>query len=385
MFIAAGNGIRRVERFYMKRNETIQIFRGILCLYIVFGHALDGLRAFNPFGFLQVSVTPFFVMSGFLLALNSKPDNEPLNLKSCFASMKKRIARLYPLHVATAVFIFLLWAVRYWHGGIFWEQISDLSINLFLNILLLQSWFPKNAISLNSPAWYLSTAAFLYFAFPLIKKINYKFDRGALLFAIILLLRFFYVAAVLSVDFATNSELYSKWACYHFPLFRLTDFWIACLAGAFYMKNKDKLRLSNFASALGQLVAAVFGVAFFSIKLDAFPFWIRVFFKSDIVRLLLSVLWVYFFFEGKGFLRFLNVVPLVALGNISGFCYLIHCPVMEFQNAITAFLNVDLTKFNSLQLYAVFFAEFYATIALSLLWAFLGKRLASLSPRHAPA
>lgn len=362
----------------VKKKDSIQAFRALLCLSVIFLHVLQRLGAFNFILLLHVSITPFFVMSGFLLMLKSSRDDDSCSFLICWNSMKKRISRLYPLHALAAVFVFSLLALRFIHGGSLKENIADLSIKLFLNIFLIQAWFPKYAVSLNAPAWYLSAAAFLYFLFPLVKRVTYKFDKGGgrlLLVLLIFAFRFFWAALSMVIAEALDCESYSFALCYYFPIFRLSDFWLGCLAGLFYKERKDMLSLSNAKVCFLQILATVAGILFFSIKTGAFPFWAKAFFLSDIVRVVLSVVWVYFFMEGSGFARLLTLAPLVALGNLSGLCYMLHWPVaVEFLGAVADFLKIDFSKWNMFQLYIAAIAEFLLTVLASIVWSFLSKR-----------
>lgn len=347
---------------------------------VFFGHALGELELFNPIGYLYVSITPFFAMSGFLLMMRDRQDDEPCSLKACWLSMTKRISRLYLLHVLCVLLVLLIWAARYLHGHTLKENIGELSLQFAAGVLMLQSWSSKTAATLNGPAWYLSAAAFLYFVFPLVKKITCMFDgRGRWkILAFLLAARILWTAFVMKIA-GLELEFFKpwgavRWGCYFFPLFRLADFWLGCLAGLFYKENKEKLSLSNAKAGALQILSAAFGICFFCIKPDGFPFWVRVFFNAEIVRIFLASLWVYFFVEGKGLLRFLNIPPLVALGNLSGLTYLIHWPLIEVQMALKSFLKLDYSKWNLCAAYGVAFAELFATIIISILWVELNKR-----------
>ncbi len=368
-----------MEKSFSKKNNSIQALKGLLFLWIFFGHACFELSVSQLFSFLSVSVTPFFVISGFFLALRDSGEEASCSIKDCFLSMKKRISRLYPLHIATTLFIVLVHAARHIHGGVLMENLNEFFPELFFHIFLLQSWIPSYDIilSLNAPSWYLSTAAFLYFMFPAIRKALCKANKRDrfVIFIFLLLFRIIWAWAALSIETKSSLEYFSEWACYMCPLFRLSDFFIACLAGVFYKECKGKLALSNLSSAFLQIVTAAFGIFFFNINPATFPFWTRAFIRSDIIRLLLSVIWVYYFIEGKGLVRLFSIAPLVALGNVSGFAYLIHWPVVEIQRAARAFFDIDYSKWSLPQFYTLICVELVITIILSYLWLWFSKKI----------
>ena len=195
-----------------------------------------------------------------------------------------------------------------------------------------------------------------------------------LLCAAILTLRVLWTGASIKISNMIGSDYFATWACYFFPLFRLADFWVGCLAGRAYYENRERFSLSNFYAEAAQVAAAIFGLLFFSIKQKSECFLLQAFFDSQIVRILLSALWVYFFMEGKGLLRFAKVWPLVALGNISGFCYLIHWPVVQFQGTVRSFFNIKPSSWTPLLGWCVVLLELAFTILASVLWSFASKK-----------
>ena len=370
----------------LSKNQGVQVMRALLFMLVFFFHALGDLFRFNPKVVIfpmyvsGIGVTPFFVISGFLLMARQKMEEEKLSLKACLYSMIKSVARLYPLHILTTLVIFFIWAARYWHGGVLAERVKDnLLVPLFFHALLIQSWFSTDIVmKLNGPTWYLSTAAFLYFTFPVVKKLIQAFDGKKVFVLALAVLAFrFLLELVTRAAFAQHD--------FHevFPLFRVADFWIGCIAGNFYRENKEKLSLSNFKSFALQIAAALVCVALSFIDLKKLSFWPCVFFASNNVNLVLSAIWVYFFVEGKGLIRFATFKPLVVIGNLSGAAYVIHGMVMAMQNLAHSFFNLKYEEWSLPALYGVALAEFIATLVLSILWIEFSKKI--FNKRNAPA
>lgn len=320
-------------------------------------------------------------MSGFLLMLKDAQGDETSLFKACWASMKKRISRLYLLHALTTLFCFFLYVYIFWRvKGI--KGMVELFSALLLHLSLMQSWFPKFAVFFNGPSWYLSSVAFLYFVFPLIRKITLKATRLKRLMIVVSLFAFRILLASAAIKISSYDFEFFKpwgvklWSWYFFPLARLVDFWLGCIAGTFYKEYRDRARISNFLAALLQIALAALGFCFCSVNSENYSFTLRCFFESNIMRVLFAVLWCYFFMEENGLLRPLIVKPLVALGNISGYCYLIHGSVMLFKDAMPSFLKPNFSMLGAASRYVVALIELLATIILSLLWVELNKRIA---------
>jgi peptidoglycan/LPS O-acetylase OafA/YrhL len=114
-------------------------------------------------GYLAVGV--FFALSGFVLAYNySLAAAWPRVQIARFAIA--RFGRIYP---AYCVGLLLILPFTLQRTGIP-QQIKA----AVLNWTLLQSWFPYNALTWNSPGWSLSNEAFFYCCFPFIGLLLWK-------------------------------------------------------------------------------------------------------------------------------------------------------------------------------------------------------------------
>lgn len=110
----------------------------------------------------EISVDLFFVISGFVFThiyLGDHSQFPPINFRRFFVA---RMARLYPLHIATAIFIFLL-APYYSYAD--WPGNPADGYHLLLHSLFLQVSGLGEMLSLNRPTWSLSIEMFCYFWF----------------------------------------------------------------------------------------------------------------------------------------------------------------------------------------------------------------------------
>ncbi|MFE2053919.1 acyltransferase family protein [Streptomyces sp. NPDC059459] len=117
----------------------------------------SALLHITPLGSMAVSI--FFILSGFVLTWSARDED------SVPTFWRRRIAKIYPLHLATfgiaALIIFSL-SEPVLPGGSVWD-------GLVPNILLVQSWLPDATLtaSFNTPSWSLSCEIAFYLSFPL--------------------------------------------------------------------------------------------------------------------------------------------------------------------------------------------------------------------------
>jgi peptidoglycan/LPS O-acetylase OafA/YrhL len=107
------------------------------------------------FGQGAVGVSFFFLLSGFVLTWSARSGDRARQF------WRRRVAKVYPNHVVTAVAAVLALAA----GG---AALSVLAV--FGNLLLLQAWVPQENVyfGLNTPSWSLSCEMFFYLCFPLL-------------------------------------------------------------------------------------------------------------------------------------------------------------------------------------------------------------------------
>ena len=163
------------------------------------------------FGAGDVGVSFFFVLSGFVLAWSTPPATRAVRF------WRKRFARIYPLHLTTALLALAL-ALTLAPGTK--PDFAQLAANLSLT----QSWIPNVSFyqSVNPVSWSLACEAFFYFLFPLlIGPLRQLGSRGN---AIV-------VAGCLALEFlipALAHHLYPSipldFLLYFFPLERLPEF-----------------------------------------------------------------------------------------------------------------------------------------------------------------
>ena len=135
--------------------------RFFAAMAIVLWHSQTGYffqyGAFQPF-FPAGAVPLFFVLSGFVLTIGA---DKYWTWSDFFVA---RIARIWPAHVAALAFLILILLP----GSLaFFRSAQALGL-MAINGLLLQAWWPEQAVywSYNAPSWSVSCELFFYATFP---------------------------------------------------------------------------------------------------------------------------------------------------------------------------------------------------------------------------
>jgi peptidoglycan/LPS O-acetylase OafA/YrhL len=154
--VSSKNGVSEVR--------ALTGLRGVAALYVVFFHYFSPIRLTNPImcllghGYLAVDL--FFVLSGFVMALNyAGLFSQGIRGSAVRIFLSRRVARIYPLYLLTlliATGLVLIGCLNFTAGSLartFWP-----------NLLMVQNW--GNWESIATPAWSISTEWFAYMLFP---------------------------------------------------------------------------------------------------------------------------------------------------------------------------------------------------------------------------
>ena len=140
--------------------------RGVAAIYVMLFHYVLGLPFSNPgttflaHGYLAVDL--FFVLSGFVMALNYGHMFRAGLLRGSYVKfLGRRVARVYPLYFAMT----LVAGVLALTGNLDSVQ-EPVPFALMTNLLMVQSWGLTE--SLDSPAWSISAEWAAYLLFPAI-------------------------------------------------------------------------------------------------------------------------------------------------------------------------------------------------------------------------
>ncbi len=148
--------------------------RGAAAWLVVTYHFREALAPFVPAAVLAVAahgalaVDLFFVMSGFIIALNYRKEFQAEGMGAYGRFLLLRLARIYPLHLfMLGLFVLYVGAVSLAEHADKFERLGYLVASIFL----VQAWSPWVWLGWNDPAWSISTEMFAYLIFPLMAYI----------------------------------------------------------------------------------------------------------------------------------------------------------------------------------------------------------------------
>lgn len=315
------------------RLDQLTFSRFIAAIAVVIYHFGLEVYPFNlkelyPF-FKQgnIAVSYFFLLSGFIMIIAYHQYKKVAFL----AYIKNRFARIYPVYFL-ALLILLLFKLRYHNDGEFGD--------FFLNLVMIQSWFPGKALSFNFPAWSLGVEFFFYALFPLLFNRYYaQFSLKKLCFMVI---PFFIMSQLLF-----HWGMYSNWyhgypsksheLLFYFPPMHLSEFLIGNLAGLFFVKRWSTAK-KNYDFLILSFVCLLPAILYYNIYFE---------FHNGLLALVFIPLIVCISMN-EGILSKISAYkPLIFLGEISYGIYILQSPIFAWTKAILKDYNInnETTKF----------------------------------------
>ena len=318
------------------RLEQITFTRFLAAIGIVLFHFGTQTAPFNfqPTAFLftegNIGVSYFFILSGFIMVISySGKGTIPL-----VDYYRKRVARIYPLYLL-AILLFFAYFI-FVHGIIDYTAMG-------LNILLLQSWSPKYALSFNGPGWSLAVETLFYLLFPLL--FNTIYSKATLKRLVLPILAIWAVTqavfvAGLYAPFYQHAAI--KTMLSYFPLMHVSQFLMGNLAGLFFVKYQQELRGSYDVALLLLLAALILLLKYPPGKYPAGLLY------HDGLMALIFVPLILLLSANTGIItRVFRARPLIFLGEISYGVYILQRPVFVWSREMLAGLGITnaTTKF----------------------------------------
>lgn len=288
----------------------------------------------NYLHFGAIGVTTFVILSGFLMSYLHIGKFESLDFSKAKKFVLNRVIRIYPVYILTVIIMIPVSIIA------FKGKFIAFFVALFSNVFLIQDLFPLKAIylSFNSATWTLSCLFILWVCTPfflfLINKA--KLNKTKILLAICGI----YVLGIGLVSLFYNESGIGIWYFYASPFFRVIDYTIGMLLGAFVAKYSTERKINSCVYELIEIL---------SLALFIFAYCLRHVickgFLQDIWWLPFAAILIFTLSYQKGIIsKILSINLFEYLGKISFSFYLIHYPIIRYTMIITdKFLKVQHT------------------------------------------
>ncbi len=266
-------------------------------------------------------VTLFFVLSGFVLALNYVDGLRRPTAGGVYDYLVARFARVYPLYLLLLVYYMV--------------ELNAAGLGIdgwWRNALAIQAWHPEVAVaySFDPPSWSISVEFFLYACFPLLIPLAARLRgvRGILIASLVTIA----AMTALTAWFAFGGGGALPWEdpdsahrwLYRTPLTRLGDFTLGILAALLYLRVRERPSAIRLGLPL-TVGAAVLGVALMCWPDLLFTAW-----SWDLAYAIPAVVFIFGLAVVPASLpaRLLSRPSMVLLGEASYAFYLVHIPVL---------------------------------------------------------
>lgn len=292
-----------------------------------------------------IGVSFFFILSGFILALNYKEKilHKEISLKDFWVA---RIARIYPLHLIT-----LLYSIPFFIPELFRQPVLWIT-TFFSHLFLVQSFVPAEEVyfGFNAISWSIANELFYYLLFPLLIIFLYKFPKS-----LYLMLLFF---LIIPVCIYFTPKIYQIFLYSINPLVRIADF----ILGILLYKIFELKIFTNWFKKRTHATIVEFSTMLLLILFFSFHNQIPFGYRPAVFYWIPMMCMIYAFAHSAGFFSsILSRRSLVFLGEISFSFYMFHGLLMRTINAIVR--RIDF----SFNVYAQVLLIFLAIIGVSII------------------
>lgn len=318
--------------------DALTGLRAVAAAIIVAGHMRGTLGVPPEFlGWFQTEngVSFFFVLSGFILTYAHQGNIDSGERQRFYLA---RFARVWPLHVAGIVAIYLFIGSPTRLG-----TYDTLPFGV-MNLLLLQSWVPTFPVflSYNPVSWSLSVEAFFYALFPFIdvrKKSGMVVWVGVAMGLIVALIVLSKISG--SNPFVGGSSVPNvPGFMYANPAARLLEFVVGAALGRHWIARQSstprstiQVNTMQFAAVLAVLASYVLAKLVGDVVRDMGEREIGQWLRTTGVTLIPTAILIYAFAEGRGVLGVaLSSRLAVYLGRISFAVYIFHQTPLHYYN-----------------------------------------------------
>lgn len=214
--------------------KSLQSLRFVFALMIFFHHySFNGVALFDAGGTCGVSF--FIILSGFVMSIGYK--QRVLSPSFSYKEyLKRRFARLYPLHLLCLLCVIVCHGINY--------TLKDW-LALIPSLFLLQSWIPIKGVYFagNAVSWCLSDLFFFYAVFPFVIQSIAKCSVRTNTLILLTVISLYAFAVVVLPETLYHPMLYIS------PIFRIIDF----IIGVYLYEVFSRIITGEFVSKLNRL------------------------------------------------------------------------------------------------------------------------------------
>jgi peptidoglycan/LPS O-acetylase OafA/YrhL len=283
--------------------------RGVAALMVVLLH-VSWTNHFTQNAFIQygaIFVDFFFVLSGVVIShvypnINTKRDFQVF--------LKRRFARLYPLHIITLFSVAAGFVILYLFAPAIWQQaqklpeMDNLGIKFVLNLLFLNAHSLTNNNSFNGPSWSIGAEVTCYLIYGIILVLF--FEKKKLIYYLLVIASFTW--------FMFNDRSIVTYQ-YNWGFIRgVYGFFIGCLVYSLRFE-------SDFIPTKNIFIVSIFAVA--TLLLIGLHDYLGGRY-SFVFPILFGILLYLLLTPDPRISRFLSIAPLRFLGMLSYSIYMLH-------------------------------------------------------------
>jgi peptidoglycan/LPS O-acetylase OafA/YrhL len=253
----------------------------------------------------------FWCISGFIFFWKYGRDI-PLGKLSGYKFFILRFSRLYPLHLATLLFVAAAQLVYFARTGMYFVYQYNDAYHFVLQLFMASNWVDAIDESFNGPIWSISIEVLVYFIFYLLLR----YVCGS-----VVLLALMVVAPTAILFFKVSAH----------PVFTcLMFFYLGCLTAFCYARIRDGARQRAFATGIALL--AIAAITALQIVMTVKPIYFLLVFSPALI--LLCVMHI-------PATRRISTI-LVAAGSVTYSSYLLHVPIQLTTATVASYAHLSL-------------------------------------------
>lgn len=239
---------------------------------------------------------------------------------------KKRILKLYPMHIVTFFLMFILYKLVHFPIP-----------NPIPNLLLVQSYIPYSKIfSFNAVSWFISTIIFMYLLTPILLRGIFSFSIKKLL---VTLIGVYFIANFISQQFSGIVPFsFNWWFIYISPYMRFFDYFLGMILGVIFLRMGNKLKWGKGKGTALELFSLI--VLYLTVNgtfLQLLGLHNNLVFIYDLYSVPASLFLMFIFASQNGLLaKLLDNKVCCYLGNLSFSFFMLHqVMIVYFSNLYT--------------------------------------------------